>query len=393
MLDLDARKTGEKIFFMRKIAVVIPKYGLVGGAEQFASELTNRLSKHPDYSFHIFANRWQPDSDTFQFQKIPVITFPKFLTTLSFAWFVRNRLRRDDFSLVHSHERIFAADIYTLHGVPHRYWVDQVRCKKMSLFDRTTAWVERKLVYEGHCQRFVAVSHLTKEIFLNEYPVHPDRVCVIHPGVDLSGYASKNKDDARHAVRSRLQIGDNDVVIIFASMNFEIKGLDHILLSLAKLQKQGKKIKLIVAGKGNAKKYQRMAKEAGIADQIIFAGVVSRDQLVDLYLAGDLYMMLSRFDTFGMVVPEAMAAGLPVLISSHVGAKDLVQEGRNGFMIENPSDHDYITSRLEILLNEQTRKTMSAAAVQTAAQNTWDRVAKLYQDLYADVLAVKREKG
>ncbi len=254
---------------MTKIAVVIPKYGLVGGAEQFASELTNRLSANPEYGFDIFANRWQSDSGDFQFHRIPVISFPKFLTTISFAWFVQRRLHRSHFSLVHSHERIFAADIYTLHGVPHRYWVDQIRCKKMSLFDRATAWVERKLVYEGRCRKFIAVSQLTREIFLNEYPVHPDRVCVIHPGVNLHDYARKNKDDVRRAVRDRLRIDNTDLVIIFASMNFEIKGLDHILLSLAKLQKQGGKMNLIVAGKGNVKKYERIAKEAGIADRII----------------------------------------------------------------------------------------------------------------------------
>lgn len=377
---------------MRKIAVVIPKYGLVGGAEQFAAELTKRLSANPDYDFRIFANRWQSGSGTTTYHKVPIVSFPKFLTTLSFAWFVQRRLDHDHFDLVHSHERIFAADIYTLHGVPHRYWVDQVRCKKMSLFDRATAWVEQKLVYEGRCRKFIAVSRLTKEIFLKAYAVDPGRVCVIHPGVNLSDYEHKNKDDVRNAVRSTFRIGNNDLVILFASMNFDIKGLDHILLSLAKLRAQNKKMKLIVAGKGNVKKYEKMAKEAGIADHVIFTGVVPRDQLVDLYLAGDLYMMLSKFDTFGMVVPEAMAAGLPVMISSRVGAKDLIQEGKNGFVIENPSDHDYIASRLKILMDEQTRKTMSAAAYQTAAQNTWERVARNYQDIYADILAAKRVK-
>nr|MBP7232256.1 glycosyltransferase [Syntrophaceae bacterium] len=109
----------------------------------------------------------------------------------------------------------------------------------------------------------------------------------------------------------------------------------------------------------------------------------------DLYLAGDLYIMLSKFDTFGMVVLEAMAAGLPVMISSHVGAKDLVQEGQNGFIIDNPSDYARIMSRLEILLNENCRRDMSASAFQTASQNTWDSVVEKYQIIYNDILAAK----
>ncbi|MCK7509406.1 MAG: hypothetical protein MZV70_38835 [Desulfobacterales bacterium] len=79
---------------MRKIAVVIPKFGLVGGAEQFASELTEKLSSGHQDTFHVFANRWQSNSQAFQFHKIPIISFPKFLTTISFAWFVQRQLQQ-----------------------------------------------------------------------------------------------------------------------------------------------------------------------------------------------------------------------------------------------------------------------------------------------------------
>lgn len=388
-----ANETGRNIYFMQKVAVVIPKYGLVGGAEQFVSELTGRLSSSGNYQFHVFANRWQSNSHAIQFHKNPIISFPKFLTTISFAYFVRRRINRDNFSLVHSHERIFAADIFTLHGVPHRYWVHYVRRKKMSLYDVATDWVENKLVYHGHCKKFIAVSRLTKDIFLQEYPINPDQVAVIHPGVNLTDYAQKNKGDVRHSVRSALGIGAADPVIIFASMNFEIKGLDDILFSLAQLKKQNGKFKLIVAGKGNVKKYKKMAKEAQISDNVIFTGMVGKDKLIELYLAGDLYMMLSKFDTFGMVVLEAMAACLPVLISSHVGAKDLVQEDKNGFIIDNTSDYGYIASKLKILFDENSRKRMSAAAYQTASQNTWDMVAAKYHDIYADILAEKHKKS
>jgi UDP-glucose:(heptosyl)LPS alpha-1,3-glucosyltransferase len=377
---------------MQKIAAVIPKYGLVGGAEQFSSELTNRLCANPDYDFHLFANRWQPNAHPIQFHKIPIISFPKFLTTISFAYYVQRQLHRNNYSLVHSHERIFAADIFTLHGVPHRYWVHHVRCKKMSLYDTATAWVEKRLVYHGQCKKFIAVSNLTKEIFLQEYPINPDQVAIIHPGVSLTDYPQQNKDDVRQAVRSEFGIDAAYTVILFASMNFEIKGLDEILFSLAQLKTHNCKFKLIVAGKGNMKKYTKMAKEAQISDQVIFTGMVSKDKLIRLYSASDLYMMLSKFDTFGMVVLEAMAACLPVIISSNVGAKDLVQEDKNGFIIGNTSDYRYIASKLKILFDENIRRKMSATAYQTASQNTWDIVATKYQDIYTDILAEKNKK-
>jgi UDP-glucose:(heptosyl)LPS alpha-1,3-glucosyltransferase len=377
---------------MQKIAVVIPKYGLLGGAEQFAAELTGRLIGPMGCDFHVYANRWENSSVPITFEKIPIISFPKFLTTLSFAYFTGRRIKHNNYSLVHSHERIFAADIFTLHGIPHRYWVRHIRRKQMSLYDLATAWVEKKLVYEGSCKRFIAVSSLTKDIFLQEYRIDPGLVDIIHPGVDLNDYAKQDKASVRNSIRRELGIGATDPVILFASMNFEIKGLDDILLSLARLKAQNSKFKFVVAGKGNIKKYSQMAKEAKIITDVVFTGPVNKEKMISLYLAGDLYIMLSKFDTFGMVVLEAMAAGLPVIISGNVGAKDLVQEGKNGFIINDTADHAYIASKLRTLLDETIRKEMSDVASQTAKQNTWDMVAKKYQDIYMDILAVKNRK-
>jgi UDP-glucose:(heptosyl)LPS alpha-1,3-glucosyltransferase len=88
-----------------------------------------------------------------------------------------------------------------------------------------------------------------------------------------------------------------------------------------------------------------------------------------------------------MVVLEAMAAGLPVIISGNVGAKDIVQEGENGFIINNTSDADYIASKINLLLNENIRGSMAQKAFDTAAQNTWEMVATKYEDIYADNFA------
>ncbi len=376
---------------MRNIAVVIPKYGLVGGAEQFASELTQRLCAYNNEDkFHVFANRWQKSDAPITFHQIPIISFPKFLTTLSFAYFVQRQINRNNFSLVHSHERIFAADIFTLHGIPHRYWVHNVRRKRMSLYDLATAWVEKKLVYKGNCKKFIAVSSLTKNIFLQEYQINPDKVAVINPGVDLDDYAQQNKDSVRNNIRRELGINIADPVILFASMNFEIKGLDDVLFSLAKLKAQNRKFKFIVVGKGNIKKYTKMAKEAQIISDVIFTGPVNKEKLIRMYLASDLYIMLSKFDTFGMVVLEAMAAGLPVIISSNVGAKDLVQEDKNGFIVSNTSDTDYIATKIALLLDENIRRPLAEAAYQTAEQNTWDDVTKKYAAIYENLRAEHR---
>jgi UDP-glucose:(heptosyl)LPS alpha-1,3-glucosyltransferase len=375
---------------MHKIAVIIPKYGLTGGAEQFASELTGRLVSSTGYDFSVLANRWQEPVHSITFQYLPIITFPKYLTTPSFAYFAQRHIDHGNYSLVHSHERIFAADIFTMHGIPHRYWIHNIRRKQMSLFDLATAWVEKKLVYEGNCKKFIAVSNLTKEIFLQEYKINPDKVTVINPGVDSNDYAQQEKDSIRNDIRRELGVNHTDPVILFVSMNFEIKGLDDILLSLAKLKAQNRKFKFIVAGKGDINKYMKIAKEAQIISDVIFTGPVKKEKIIGMYLASDIYIMLSQFDTFGMVVLEAMAAGLPVIISSNVGAKDLVQEGENGFIVNDTSDADYIAAKIALLLDENIRRPLSATAMQTAAQHSWDNITKKYAAIYENILAEKR---
>jgi UDP-glucose:(heptosyl)LPS alpha-1,3-glucosyltransferase len=376
---------------MHKIAVVIPKYGLTGGAEQFASELTGRLSLSTSYHFHVYANQWKKSSLPLIFHKTPIISFPKFLTTPSFAFFAQHRISRDHFSLVHSHERIYKADIYTIHGIPHKYWVHHVRRKSMSLYDLATARVEKKLVYEGHCKIFIAVSSLTKDIFLQEYEIDPDQVVVIHPGVDFNDYEKHDKASIRHTIRREWGIHPAELVMIFVSMNFEIKGLDEILPALAKLKAWNHPFKLVVVGKGNIHKYKNLAQKAQIGQDVIFTGPLSKENLIKMYLAGDLYLMLSKFDTFGMVVLEAMAAGLPVMISNHVGARDIVREGENGFIIDDTSDVESIAARAALFFNEGVRRKMSAAAQQTAAQNTWDTVAEKYRNIYDKILSDQKK--
>jgi len=375
---------------MQKIAVVIPKYGLLGGAEQFAAELTDRLISATGFDFHVYANRWEKSATPVTFEKVPIISFPKFLTTPSFAYFAGRSIERGNFSLVHSHERIFGADIFTLHGIPHRYWVRHIRRKQMSLYDLATAWVEKKLVYAGNCKKFIAVSSLTKDIFLQEYSIAPELVEIIHPGVELNDFVKQDKTSVRHRIRRELGINSVDPVILFASMNFEIKGLDNIMFSLIRLKAQNRRFKLIVAGKGNIKKYRRIAEKAGFSEDIIFTGPVRKEKLIEMYLAGDFYIMLSKFDTFGMVVLEAMAAGLPVIISGNVGAKDLVQEGKNGFIINDTTDNDYIAAKIALLCDENMRRPLAEKAYETATQNTWDQVAARYQEIYMSILADRK---
>ena len=379
---------------VRRIAVVIPKYGLVGGAEGFAAELTERLARDPRFEMHVFANRWVPGSGRVSFHRVPIISFPKFLTTPSFAFFAERRIRKAGIDLVHTHERIFRADLFTMHGVPHRYWVREVRRKRMSLYDRATACVEERLIADPDCRLFLPVSGLTEEIFIHEYGIAPERVRVVHPGVDPARFEGMDPARCRSELARRFGIAPEERVILFVSMNFEIKGLDALLRGLAILARDpsAPPFRLLVAGKGNVRKYRELASALGIGDRIVFAGVIPGADLPALYAAADLYAMLSRFDTFGMVVLEAMAAALPVLVSDHVGAKDLVREGVNGSILPADAGPGEIARKLASLLSKEVRERMGRAARQTAREHTWDAAAARVAAIYAELLQLRPGK-
>ena len=365
-----------------KIAVVVPKYGLIGGGERFVLELTERIALNHRYDVHVFANKWRPQSDRITFHKIPVISFPKFLTTISFAWFANRKIAKMNFDIIHTHERIFHADIFTMHGVPHRFWVKKVRRKNMSLFDYGTSWVEKSLVNNGKCRMFLPVSGIAKEKFLQEFLVDLEKVQVIHPGVDIDRFSKFDRNVCRREIRKRFGIDEADRVVLFVSMNFELKGLDNLMaaMALTKSKHPSEKLKLLVVGKGNEKKYGKLAQELGIKDDVIFTGVW-KDNIEQIYMASDIFSMLSRFDTFGMAVSEAMSASLPVIISDNVGAKDLVRDGINGFVV-NRKDIDLISSKIGFMLNKENRQNMAKEAYKEAMKHTWDEMAKKVLKIY-----------
>jgi len=372
----------------KKIAVVIPRFGLVGGAENFAAELTARTATDPRFDVHVFANRWRGAVPGITFHRVPIIRFPRTLITPSFAWFANRAVAKEGVDLIHAHDRIFAADLFTMHGIPHRLWVRDVRQKRMSLFDRATRSVEARLVANPRCRRFLAVSSITKEKFIGEYGIEESRVPILPPGTDVARFAGLDRERCRAEVRRSLGVDASTLILLFVSMNFEVKGLDYVIQGLAALKRAGGSPVplLFVVGRGNEGHYRRMAEQLGIGSNVRFSGVTGRENLDALYAGSDIFAMLSRFDTFGMAALDAMAASLPVVLSGNVGAKDLVQEGVNGFVVGDPADREAVGERFARLLEAGTRERMGREAFRTACGQGWDEVARRQIEIYEGLL-------
>lgn len=372
-----------------KIGVVIPKYGLVGGGEKFVYELTERLARDPTFDVHVFANRWRANESRVSFHHVPIITFPRFCSVLSFAWLAGRKIKKIGIDVIHTHERIFDADVFTMHGIPHRLWIKTVRKKNLSLFDRAYSHIERYLVEGDRCHYFLPVSLLTQEAFVAEYDCRGKHIEVLYPGIDLEKFVSGDRTQCRDDICRKYGFASLDRVILFVSMNFEIKGLDHLMagIATAKQQPAGRALKLLVVGKGNVRKFERLASALGIAGDVVFAGVCEED-IEQVYLGCDIFSMLSRFDTFGLTVLEAMAACLPVLISRQVGAKDIVRQGENGYVVDR-KDIRAVSEYLIALIDGDNLERMGRQAHATAKQFRWEDTVGQVKQIYRDIRPIR----
>lgn len=390
MIDFENRESGNEPIALRpKIAVVIPRYGRIGGAENMAFQLCERLVDH--FDIHVFARKWDAAPSRVTFHKIPMIHFPRWLQPVSFAAFANRKIAGMPFDLIHSHERIFRMDILTFHGIPHRTWIHDMRKKNLSGFDFATCWAEKKGIQNPDLKRILPVSTLVELELKRCYAIMDDRVSVVNPGVDYNRFARMDAASCRNRIRCQHGLLSSDTVICFAGMNFEIKRLDLVIQGMAGMQSRGLSPslpKLLIIGKGNVNLYQKMADDLGIGHCIVFTGVTN--EIESYYPACDLFVMPSVMDTFGLVVLEAMAAGLPAIISPTVGACDVVVHGENGLILPtNPSVQD-MTDALIQMMNPDTRRIMEESARKTAAAHDWNKVADTMGGIYRNIIAARK---
>ena len=366
-----------------RIAVVCPNYGLVGGAESFAFELTERLAKMEHFEIHVFANRWREGNSPAIFHKVPIIKFPRWARPVSFAWFAEKAIKAGNFDIVHSHERLFSYDFLTHHGFPHKTWVKEIRKKRLSLFDRATAGIEKAGITSMEHPMILPVSSMGKNHLLGQFDIPDSRITVIHPGITVKKFTETDAEKCRDEIRRNHGLADDDIVILFVGMNFDVKGLDRLLKAVADFTEGGRKhptLKLLIVGKGDDKKYSETTRDLKISDRVVFAGV--SHNVEKYYPAGDFFAMPSYLDSFGIVVLEAMASGLPVIISNKVGAFEVVEPGITGYIVRDENFDQEMTDALSALMDQEKRKNMGENAKRVALCHDWDFVAEKIAGLY-----------
>ncbi len=371
-----------------RIAIVSRNFGDVGGAEHFAARLAEGVADDSRYEVHVFASRTYQGHPAIRFHKLPQPWGPRFAQKPLFAWFAQRELaRQGPFDLIHTHEPLSGAHIVT-YGTPHEFWVRRVRHKRrLGLNDHLIIRTENKMFHHPNCRRILPMSGMVRDSLSEYYPELAEKLRVLEPGIDQNIFQDLDRENSRKELRSLHGVQEEESVALFIGNNYEHKGLTPLLEALGGIEgiAEGRKIKLWVAGRGNIARYRQMATDLGLQDRVVFAGLLQTG-IERWMLAADFLVLLSSFETFGMVVLESMAAGLPTLISDQVGAKDLVVPGKNGWII--PHDSPVETIQKALLEAQVTSKQngMSAHAKQAASRYTWEESHRKIIGIYEECL-------
>ena len=187
----------------------------------------------------------------------------------------------------------------------------------------------------------IAVSQWTKNILVSKYGVAPEKITVVHNGIDI---------EETKRLPSRLQNlkdAGNKIVLFVGRITLQ-KGPDYFIRTAKRVLQYRPNTMFVVSGSGDME-YQmiRQAASEGISDRVLFAGFLRGDDLNSVYQAADLYIMPSISEPFGITPLESLANGTPVLISYQSGVSEVLNHALKADFWDIDDMADKIISTLD----------------------------------------------
>jgi UDP-glucose:(heptosyl)LPS alpha-1,3-glucosyltransferase len=237
---------------------------------------------------------------------------------------------------------------------------------------------ERRAYDHPALRRVIAVSFGTAAEITRHYAVPADRITVVPNGVDPAAFDRARYPTARAALRAELRLATDAPVALLVG-TYARKGLETAIAAVARASKT---LHLVVAGAGSDRDARRWAGAAGIAHRLHLLG--PRLDVARLYAAADLFVLPTRYEPFGMVITEAMASGLPVVVSACAGAADLIRHGESGFVVETAGDADGFAAAIRAVLADPVSAAGIGAAARAAILTTaWPGIVARTEAVYA----------
>jgi len=170
-------------------------------------------------------------------------------------------------------------------------------------------------------------------------------------------------------------------IVLFVGFLDKRKGVDHLLRAFNLVCSAHGKAKLVLVGTGrNEDALRDYVEEQGLSGRVTFAGYVQQKDLVQYYASANIFVLPTLEDSFGVVLAEAAATGLPIISTPYAGAADLyVKHGENGYIVE-PTDHEALASAILNLLGNPDREKMGAISRKIAERYTPETSAEVFNE-------------
>jgi len=227
---------------------------------------------------------------------------------------------------------------------------------------RGRVWVEfLKIYFLRHCDRFVVPGKTSFE-YLRSLGSPEASIFTAPDAVDNAFFATQAENTRMHAAEFREKLGLPSRFILFVGRLVPEKGIFDLLEAYAKLESGLRsKVGLVFAGDGGSREALSQQAKRISPGMICLPGFAQREELAGLYALAETFVLPTHSDAWGLVVNEAMACGLPIIVSSVAGCSaDLVEDGWNGYVVP-PRDSEKLSAVIDALLRQpELRQRMSA---------------------------------
>jgi UDP-glucose:(heptosyl)LPS alpha-1,3-glucosyltransferase len=365
-----------------RIAFVVHDYNRHIGQGRYVAELASRFRQ--DHDVHVFANTFEePDPAGITYHHVPAWRPNALATILSFV-LPATALVRGRFDIIHAQGLCgLRHNVATAHFCQPG-WDDAMargngRLTWRQSVSRTLITpLERRALGKRSTRRVIAISERVRDD-LARYYGRRDGVRVVYHGVDLATFHPRNRGRYRDEARAVLGATPGECLALYVG-NLQ-KGAAAAIRATARVAG----VRLVLVSSSNPDADCAVARAEAAADRVVFHPT-SR-QIERFFAAADVFLFPTLFETYGMVISEAMAAGLPVITSRAAGAAELIEPGESGWLTADPWDPDPIAEGLRTLAADPAlRERMGAAARSRIEAYTWDRVADETLDIYREIL-------
>jgi glycosyltransferase involved in cell wall biosynthesis len=224
--------------------------------------------------------------------------------------------------------------------------------------------LEHRTIRNGRVERFHVDSRMVARDLIDYYNVPSSRIAVVPPGVNHLEFApsAQGKESLAHELSL-----PHGFKIVFTGHDFARKGLDRAIESVAAMRQEAT---LLVIGNGDWSRYGRLAQRLGISERVRFLG--PRSDVPGILRAAHVAILPTRVDMWGAPAVEAMATGIPIIISAAAGSAEAVLDGETGYVLPDPFNRKECAGILDRLATSDSLRTALGKAGRERAMNyTW----------------------